>query len=303
MMQFKENTDLMCILHIDWFLTHDHKTCGILSVIADILSQDLQSVKLSCLSAGNSCLRLVIVFFYLLGRTGSIFHLFLLPVRMRFQIFSTLGKCLRMRTYLSDILQFSIRQSQKYMLRTDDLFSYNTQLILCKKIINISHNTGSCILNGKYRIVCSSLHNCFHCIAPGFYMKTLNIVLEIFPHCSIAVRTFHTLKDNSYIFQRKCIYHFQFLIVLDSMLCEKLILSLTADRHDLLKKLLRTKLIKFSMRLTSQDLQLLSLSFRIQNLLSCTYLIFCNILTHLHSLFKKTYDIAVDLIYFISAFL
>lgn len=63
MMQFKENTDLMCILHIDWFLTHDHKTCGILSVIADILSQDLQSVKLSCLSAGNSCLRLVIVFF------------------------------------------------------------------------------------------------------------------------------------------------------------------------------------------------------------------------------------------------
>ena len=62
MMQFKENTDLMCILHIDWFLTHDHKTCGILSVIADILSQDLQSVKLSCLSAGNSCLRLVIVF-------------------------------------------------------------------------------------------------------------------------------------------------------------------------------------------------------------------------------------------------
>ena len=71
----------------------------------------------------------------------------------------------------------------------------------------------------------------------------------------------------------------------------------------LLKKLLRTKLIKFSMCLTSQDLQLLSLSFRIQNLLSCTYLIFCNILTHLHSLFKKTYDIAVDLIYFISAFL
>ena len=208
-----------------------------------------------------------------------------------------------MRTYLSDILQFSIWQSQKYMLRTDDLFSYNAKLILCKKIINISNNTGSCILNGKYRIVCSSLHNCFHCIAPGFYMKTLNIVLEIFPHCSIAVCTFHTLKDNSYIFQRKCIYHFQFLIVLDSMLCEKLILSLTADRHDLLKKLLRTKLIKFSMRLTSQDLQLLSLSFRIQNLLSCTYLIFCNILTHLHSLFKKTYDIAVDLIYFISAFL
>ena len=72
MMQFKENADLMCILHIDWFLTHDHKTCGILSVIADILSQDLQSVKLSCLSAGNSCLRLVIVFFYLLGRTGTI---------------------------------------------------------------------------------------------------------------------------------------------------------------------------------------------------------------------------------------
>ena len=70
-----------------------------------------------------------------------------------------------------------------------------------------------------------------------------------------------------------------------------------------MKKLLRTKLIKFSMCLTSQDLQLLSLSFRIQNLLSCTYLIFCNILTHLHSLFKKTYDIAVDLIYFISAFL
>ena len=98
-------------------------------------------------------------------------------------------------------------------------------------------------------------------------MKALNIVLEIFPHCSITVCTFHTLKDNSYIFQRKCIYHFQFLIILDSMLCEKLILSLTADRHDLLKKLLRTKLIKFSMRLTSQDLQLLSLSFRIQNLL------------------------------------
>ena len=67
MMQFKENTDLMCILHIDRFLTHDHKTCGILSVIADILSQDLQSVKLSCLSAGNSCLRLVIVFFIFLA--------------------------------------------------------------------------------------------------------------------------------------------------------------------------------------------------------------------------------------------
>ena len=57
---------------------------------------------------------------------------------MRFQIFSTLGKCLRMRTYLSDILQFSIRQSQKYMLRTDDLFSYNAKLILCKKIMAIS---------------------------------------------------------------------------------------------------------------------------------------------------------------------
>ena len=53
MMQFKENTDLMCILHIDRFLTHDHKTCGILSVIADILSQDLLVRKaLLDLSAG-----------------------------------------------------------------------------------------------------------------------------------------------------------------------------------------------------------------------------------------------------------
>ena len=102
-----------------------------------------------------------------------------------------------MRTYLSDILQFSIRQSQKYMLRTDDLFSYNAKLILCKKIINISHNTGSCILNGKYREIRAAFINSTHGIPESFHMKGIDIFPEKSAHSSLGIRSLRSLVDHS----------------------------------------------------------------------------------------------------------
>ena len=46
-----------------------------------------------------------------------------------------------------------IRHAQKHMIHTDDLLAYDIQLVLHKKVIDISHDTCSRILNRKYRII------------------------------------------------------------------------------------------------------------------------------------------------------
>ena len=201
-----------------------------------------------------------------------------------------------------DILQRSLRQSQQYMTRTDDLLSHNIQIIFCKKIINSCHNTCGGIFDREYPIVCLPLHYSLHSISPCFHMKAFNIIIEVFPHGSITVSSLYPLKNNCNIVQRKRIHHFQFFFILYTMLCQKLILPLPADGHNLLKQFLSTQLVKFPMGSATQSLQFLSLPFCIQHLFTCRNLIFCHILTYLHSFFKEPDNLHINLINFISAF-
>ena len=85
-----------------------------------------------------------------------------------------------------------------------------------------------------------------------------------------------------------------------TMFCKQLVLSLAADGHDLAEKLLHAKAVKVSVSFFFQGMDLLALTCRVQYLFACFYFVFSDFLTHLHSFFKETYDLAVNLIDLVS---
>ena len=198
-----------------------------------------------------------------------------------------LCKRLRMRINGIDLLHRNSRKSQKHMLYSHALLTHNIKLIFCQKIINIRHNPLCGILDRKHRIIGLSKSNLLHRRPKGSDMVAVDLIRKICPHGCIAVCTLHALKNYIDILKRKFIHHFIVFLHINAILGQKLVLTLAADRHDLLKQFLGTKAVKASMCLILQDIKLILLSLGIQNLFSCMYLVFCNILTDFHSFLKQ----------------
>ena len=77
-------------------------------------------------------------------------------------------------------------------------------------------------------------------------MIALNIFLKISPHSTITVSPLYPLENHGHIVSGKLLYHLKIFLFLRTMLSKKLVLTLPADGHDLLKKLLSAKLIELS---------------------------------------------------------
>ena len=205
-----------------------------------------------------------------------------------------------MRAYFPDIPYLCIRHSQKHMIHTDDLLAHDIQLVFHKKVIDISHDTCSRILNRKYRIIGLAMGYILHSCPPCFYMVAFNIFSKVLPHSRIAVSSLYTLEHNRCVFKRNMLHSCEVTLSVNPMLCQQLVLSLTADGHDLTEKLLHAEAVKVPVGLVFQRMDLLALTCRIQYLLTGFYFIFSDFLTHLHSFFKETYDLTVDLIDLVS---
>ena len=140
------------------------------------------------------------------------------------------------------------------------------------------------------------LHGC----TPGFYVIAFDIFPKVLAHGCIAVGSLDSLEYNGCIFKGNMLYSCKITLSVNPMFCKQLILSLTADGHDLAEKLLHAKAVKISVSFFFQGMDLLALTCRIQYLLTSFYFIFSDFLTHLHSFFKETYDLAVNLIDLVS---
>ena len=260
-------------------------------------------VSYTHLPAGNSSLRNLLFFFYLFCGCSCVLCFYSFPFLMTFQKQFALGKSLWMRINGPDIIQRTSRNPQKHVVYGNHLLSHNMKPIFCKKIINICYDSLGGILYGKDRIICPSGCSLLHCLPKGICMVAFDFLREISAHGRIAVSSLHSLEYYVDTFQWKLIYHLIIFFFSHSICGQKLVLAFSADRHNLLKNFLNTKRIKLPMSAGPQCIQFFPLSFRIQNLLARFNFILCDILTNLHSLFKKLKDLTVNLIYFFSAFL
>ena len=224
----------------------------------------------------------------LLCCTCCVFGLDSFPVRMTFQIFFALRKCLRMRINGFDLFKRSSRNAEQYMFYFHPLLSDNIELIFCKQIVDICHDSLRRIFNRKHCIIRLAGSNFFHRIAECLYVVAVDRIRKICTHGGIAVCALDTLKYYIDSGQRQCIDHLVvFDVIFDTIFCQELILTFAADCHDLLKQFLCTKFIKFTMRRILKNRDFILFPFRIQYLLACMYLVFCNILADFHSFFKK----------------
>ena len=172
------------------------------------------------------------------------------------------------------------------MLYADPLLPDDIKLIFCQKIINIRHDPLCGILDRKDCIISLAKSNLLHRCTEGLDMVAVDLLREICSHGRIAVCALNSLKNNVYIFERKFVDHLVVSLCSDTILGQKLVLAFAADRHDLLKKLLRTKAVEASMCLILENIQFVLFSLRVKYLLSCVYLVFCNIFADFHSFFK-----------------
>ena len=296
-------TDPGAVILINRFLCQNNKSGHIAVIFADILCQNLQIVNLSGSPTGNCCVSLILICADLFGRCGGVGYCCGFPISMLFQIFLTLGEPLRMGIYPGNIGKLSLLQAKQHMLNLQDLLSHDKQIIFCQKVINICHNPSCGIFNRKDCVICSSCCNFFHGIPEQLHMIALNVFLKVGAHGSIAVGALYPLENNSHIISGKLLHHLEVFLFFRTIFGEKLILTLSADGHDLLKKLLGSKFVELTVRFFPDLFQFGMLSLRIQHFLSGMDLILCNLFADLHPLLKKFHHLIVNFIYFSSAFL
>ena len=103
------------------------------------------------------------------------------------------------------------------------------------------------------------------------------IAFDVFPkvlaHGCIAVGSLDSLEYNGCIFKGNMLYSCKITLSVNPMFCKQLILSLTADGHDLAEKLLHAKAVKISVSFFFQGMDFLALTCRIQYLFACFYFI------------------------------
>ena len=300
MRQLKTDADLSGFFLILRFPAYNDETCGVCFFPADVFRKDLKAEYLACLTACDGCHTFISHFADLFGCACGVFHFFLFPGRVLFQKGFALSKSLWMGADFPDIFHRCIRHSKKHMIHTDDLLTYDIKFVFHEKVVDISHDTCGGILDGKYRIVCFSVGYILHGCTPGFYVIAFDIFSKVLAHGSIAVGSLYSLEYNGCVFKGNMLYSCKVTFSVNSMFCKQLVLSLAADSHDLAKKLLHAKAVKVSVGFFFQGMDFLALTCRIQYLFACFYFVFSDFFTHLHSFFKETYDLAVDLIDLVS---
>ena len=77
--QFETDVDLACVLAEYFLVRDDDESGGIGSGHIHTFFQDFQAVYLCCIFAGDGCLGLVLVLFYLFCRKSIVLHTDLLP--------------------------------------------------------------------------------------------------------------------------------------------------------------------------------------------------------------------------------
>ena len=96
-----------------------------------------------------------------------------------------------------DLFHLRPGQCQQTMLDGNDLLSYDIILEFYQQIIDLIHDSGGGILNGKYREICAAFINGTHGIPESFHMECIDILAKKFPHGCLGIGTFRTLIDHS----------------------------------------------------------------------------------------------------------
>ena len=88
-----------------------------------------------------------------------------------------------------------------------------------------------------------------HGFTPGFYMIAFDIFAKVLAHGCIAVGALYALENNSGVFKGYMFYRCKITLAIDSVLGKQLILSFSADSHDLAEKFLYAKAVEISVSL------------------------------------------------------
>ena len=298
--QFIADTDFTCISAIDFISGNNNKSGRVSSVSIYILFQHGKTEKFSSIGTGDSCLGMVSFFCDFLGCSSCVSKFMSYPLFVRLQEDSALHKGLRMGIDICNFFHGSSRKTYQSMLTGDDLFPYDYMVILGQQVIIVLDNACSRIFYRQNSKISVIVFDCFHGIFPGIYMKTFDVFSKKSIHGGIAVSTFYSLEHYSDVFFFQSIYRGKKRIPCAFMFLHKLILALSADRHDLPVEFINSSAVKLSGSLTAEGLQFCLLSAGIKNRFLCLYFKPGHLFRHGHSLFKKPDDLIVDMVDFIS---
>ena len=193
----------------------------------------------------------------------------------------------------ADLLSLCSRQCHQHMLHRQFLLTDDVVRIFHQKIINIGYNACCGVLDRKHGIIGFAPRNRLHRLFPGIYVKACNRIIEKFFHRTETVGALHTLENNSFAVCREVVNLRVIGHLLAAVFCQQLILTLPADRHDLLEQLLDAFYIECICSLACQLFQLLALTFRIKNGFSCLYLVLRNLRRQRHPVLEQADDLVI----------
>ena len=125
-------------------------------------------------------------------------------------------------------------------------------------------------------------------------MKAADPLSKILVHRHLGVGALRSLKHHSRLLCLQSVHPNKGKLVQSPLLCDELVLELTAHGHNLLKKLPHPMAVKGVVRQGLHLSDLFLLPGLVKNLLSRLDLVFCHILTDRHPLFIQLHDILVD---------
>ena len=113
------------------------------------------------------------------------------------KISGTLHQGLGMGIDSFDLFHLRPGQCQQTMLDGNDLLSYDIILEFYQQIIDLIHDSGGGILNGKYCEIRTAFINSTHGIPESFHMEGIDIFPEKPAHGSLGIRPLRSLVDHS----------------------------------------------------------------------------------------------------------
>ena len=296
MRRFKAEAHLSRIPAIHRFGGNDNKAGHIVLIIINGRRQHLQAVKAARNLAGYGGLVSLSIGSDLAGRHRRVLHADLTPLLVAVQIFAALHQRLGMRIHGLNIIQPRLWKPQKSMSHPQLGFRHNIVGMLHQQIIVVAHCPGGGILNGKYRVVGSSLLHLHHGVLPAGNVIHRRIRSEKLDGRPVAVSALHPLINHpdSFLFQgiHRAKAQLQSLPVFRQIL----VLALAANGHQLREKLPHRLAVKVPFRHFLQSRQLLLLPLAVVNRLSRSQLGFCHVHAQGHTLLKQPDHPGVDLI-------
>ena len=205
-----------------------------------------------------------------------------------------------MRIHGLDIFQCGIFQTHQSMIHLNDLFTHDAVMVFHQKIINISNDTGSRILDWQYRVIRISVFDRFHGIPPGFHIVIFNGFPEKAMHRSKTVCSFDTLKYYFGLLHRQRRNFPERNLFCFAFFCQYPVLQFPAHRHHLPEQLVDTYTVKGVGCILFQCIQFFFFPLWIQYCFIVGNLIFRHLCTQLHPFFKKFYDFFINTINLIS---